>query len=573
MNSLHDQKTWTPIAGEIMTRWVKDINPKHPLPEYPRPQMKRNEWLNLNGLWDYAIRSKRLKKLDFIDGKILVPFPVESALSGVKKKVKGKHQIWYKRNFIIPDTWKGKKVLLHFGAVDWEATVFINGRRVRTHHGGFTPFSFDISEYLKEDENELTVIVWDNTKHERGKQSLRPFMIYYTAVSGIWQTVWLEPVSNTYIESLKMESDIDEGLLHIKVLSNEENPSSATEIIIKDLDKEITSNYGALNEYITLKLPDPKLWSPESPILYDVDIKLLKDGNIIDEIKSYHGMRKIALGKDDQGHTRIELNNKPIFQYGTLDQGYWPDGLYTAPTDEALLYDIEITKELGFNMIRKHVKVEPLRWYYHCDRLGMLVWQDMPNGGWFIFRKRRSKGKEYFRKELQSMITTLYNSPSIVVWVPFNEGWGQFNTKKVIQEIKVRDPTRLLNAASGWFDKKVGDIRDIHVYPGPKMPGNLEGRAAVIGEFGGLGLNVQGHIWRSKLKFAYKKYKSSEILTEKYAQLIQDLNPLIKAGLCAAIYTQITDVEMEINGLLTYDRDIIKIDEQRLRELNLSLYN
>ena len=556
-----------------MSRWVKDVNPENPLPEYPRPQMKRNKWLNLNGLWDYAIRSYNLTQINRFDGKILVPFPIESALSGVKKKVKGKHRIWYQRKFMLPDAWRGKKILLHFGAVDWETTVIINGKKVGTHQGGFTPFSFDITEYLQENENELTVKVRDNTKHERGKQSLRPFMIYYNAVSGIWQTVWLEPVPNTYIESLQMVSDIDDGTLHVKVLPNKENPSIKTEIIIKDSNNEVTSNSGSLNEYIRLELPDPKLWSLESPFLYDLEIKLLQDGNVVDQVQSYQGMRKIALGKDDHGHVRIELNNQPIFQYGPLDQGYWPDGLYTAPTDEALLYDIEITKELGFNMIRKHVKVEPLRWYYHCDRLGMLVWQDMPNGGWLILRKKWGKSKDYFRNELKAMITTLYNCPSIVVWVPFNEGWGQFDTKNVIQNIRIQDPTRLIDAASGWFDKKVGDIRDIHVYPGPKMPDNLEGRAAVIGEFGGLGMNVDGHMWKSRLKFAYKKYKSSEVLNEKYAGLMNALKPIIKQGLCAAVYTQITDVEMEINGLLTYDRDIIKIDQQRLRELNLNLFD
>ncbi|NHI91751.1 MAG: beta-galactosidase [Candidatus Lokiarchaeota archaeon] len=556
-----------------MTRWVKDIDPQHPLPEYPRPQMKRDDWINLNGIWNYAIRSKNVSEIDKFDGKILVPFPIESALSGVKKQVKGKHKIWYQRKFSIPDRWKGKKILLHFGAVDWETTVFINRKKVGTHQGGYTPFSFDITQYLNQNENELTVIVWDSTNHERGKQSLRPFMIYYTAVSGIWQTIWLEPVPDTFIDQLQMVPNIDDCLLHLKIVASGAIASEKVEIIVKDKNKEIASNSGNLNEYVSLKITDPKIWSPEFPFLYDLDIHLIKNNDIFDKVQSYCGMRKISLGKDEQGHARIELNNEPIFQYGTLDQGYWPDGLYTAPTDEALLYDIEITKEFGFNMIRKHVKVEPLRWYYHCDRLGMLVWQDMPNGGWFIFRKRGSKGKDYFRKELRSMIFALYNSPSIIVWVPFNEGWGQFDTINIINEVQLQDSTRLIDGASGWFDKGVGHIRDIHVYPGPKMPDHLEGRAAVIGEFGGLGLKVDDHLWKSKLKFAYKKYKSSEKLTQKYAEMMQKLKSLIRKGLSAAVYTQITDVEMEINGIITYDRDIIKIDKKQLRKLNLDLFD
>ncbi|MHA1380406.1 MAG: glycoside hydrolase family 2 protein [Candidatus Helarchaeota archaeon] len=565
---------WKPAKARLMTRWAKKVTPNSVLPEYPRPQLKRKEWKSLNGLWDYAIRPKKNKSINSFDGKILVPFPVESALSGVMKKLNHKNKLWYRCNFSIPDSWRGKKLILHFGAVDWEATVYINGRKVGVHKGGFVPFSFDITEFLRDGDNELRVVVWDPTNkgsQERGKQSLRPWLIYYTAISGIWQTVWLEPVNKTYIEYLKIIPDIDEEILNLKINVKNTQPNDIIQISIKDEDYEILSIVGKANENLRIKIPNCKLWSPELPFLYDLIIKLEQQNLIVDEVKSYFGLRKIALRKDKTGIVRIELNNKPIFQYGTLDQGYWPDGLYTAPTDEALKYDIEITKKLGFNMIRKHVKVEPLRWYYFCDKLGMLVWQDMPNGGKFFLRGKESKKNYYI--ELESMLHNLYNSPSIVVWVPFNEGWGQFDTKKVVQWIKNYDPSRLIDNASGWFDKKVGDIRDIHVYPEPKLPKPDKKRAAVIGEFGGLGLKVENHVWKKKMMWSYKKSPKPEELAEKYAKLISKLKPLIKNGLCAAVYTQITDVEGEINGLLTYDREKIKIDESTLQELNLGLFN
>ncbi|MHA1784773.1 MAG: glycoside hydrolase family 2 protein [Candidatus Helarchaeota archaeon] len=580
---LDEKPPWKPIDGHIMTRWAKKVNYNDPLPEYPRPQMKRNDWLNLNGLWDFAITSKKKGKPNSFNEKILVPFPVESALSGIKRPVKGNQFIWYRCYFSIPDSWEDKKILLHFGAVDWEATVYINGKEVGVHQGGYTPFSFEISEYLNMmEDNELLVRVWDSTKYERGKQSLRPFLIYYTAVSGIWQTVWLEPVPKTFIETFQMDPDIEKEYLKVIVKINDGKSTDKVQIIAKEKSNEINSTSGNIEDPLILKIPDPKLWSHKTPFLYDLTIQLKRNDEILDEVLSYCGMRKISVGKDSDGITRINLNNEPIFQYGTLDQGYWPDGLYTAPTDEALLYDIEITKEFGFNMIRKHVKVEPLRWYYYCDKLGMLVWQDMPNGGKLIFGRRKNKIKQYYYNELKSMISTLYNSPSIIVWVPFNEGWGQFDTKNVVKLIRNQDPKRLIDHASGWFDKGIGDIRDIHVYPGPyqrkylikkrRLPDNLKGRAAVIGEFGGFGLEINDHVWKSRLKFAYKKYKNADILTENYVELITKLRPLIKEGLCAAVYTQITDVEMEINGLLTYDREIIKIDKKKLKELNLSLF-
>ncbi len=566
---------WKPAKSRLITRWSKDVSLKNVFPEYPRPQLRRKEWKNLNGLWDYAIRPKKEKSISSFDGKILVPFPVESALSGVMKKLNHKKRLWYRCKFSIPDSWKGKKILLHFGAIDWKATVFINDKEVGAHKGGYVPFSLEISEYLnKNNENELRVAVWDPTNkdsQERGKQSLSPWGIYYTSISGIWQTVWLEPVSHTYIENLRMIPDIDGQILNLTVNVRNVQPNDIIHVEIKDEDYELLSTVGKTNEKLQIKIPNMKLWSPASPFLYGLIVKIEQDMMIMDEVESYFGMRKIALGRDENGIVRIELNNKPIFQYGPLDQGYWPDGLYTPPTEEALIYDIEIIKKLGFNMIRKHVKVEPLRWYYYCDKIGMLVWQDMPNGGKFYLRGKESK-KNYWN-ELETMVSTLYNSPSIVVWVPFNEGWGQFDTKKVVNWIKNHDPSRLIDNASGWFDKKVGDIRDIHKYPGPKLPKLEKTRAVVVGEFGGLGLRVENHVWQKKLMWSYKKSSEPEGLIEKYGNLISKLKPLIKKGLCAAVYTQITDVEGEINGLLTYDREIVKIDEEKLKQLNLSLYD
>ncbi|MHA1309474.1 MAG: glycoside hydrolase family 2 protein [Candidatus Helarchaeota archaeon] len=580
MKNNGSQEIWHPIKDKIVTRWVQDVSPKNPLPEYPRPQLRRNEWINLNGLWDYAIRPKKDNEIPkSFDGKILVPFPIESALSGVKKRLTPKNKLWYRRFFTIPESWNGKKILLHFGAIDWESTIWINGKRIGDHRGGYIPFSFEISEFINNNENELIVSVWDPTGkscQERGKQLLRSFMIFYTPISGIWQTVWLEPISTTFITSLKITPNIDEENLNIEIMVQNPNPQDFIFIQILDKKREIVSKTIEINKSFILDIPSPNLWSPDSPFLYDLNISILRNNEQIDSIESYFGMRKISIGKDNNGIPRILLNNKEIFQYGVLDQGYWPDGLYTAPTDSALKYDIEIAKELGFNMIRKHVKIEPSRWYYHCDKIGMLVWQDMPNGGkslFFIGKKRNKVCKKNYYKDLKSMIEILYNFPSVIVWIPFNEGWGQFETKKVVNYIKKHDLSRLIDNASGWFDKKVGDIHDIHKYVGPKCPKIENHRVAVLGEFGGLGLKINNHLWKKKKhSFSYSKLSDQNKLVIKYTELINRLKPLINKGLCAAIYTQITDVEGEINGLLTYDREIIKIDIEKLKKLNTSLY-
>jgi beta-galactosidase/beta-glucuronidase len=580
---------WEPIKGQITTKWAGDVDPDNPLSEYPRPQLRRKEWKNLNGLWNYAILPKEEKMVKSYDGKILVPFPIESALSGVSKKLRPNQRLWYQRNFKITSSWKGMKILLHFGAVDWEATIWINNKEIGTHRGGYTPFYFDITEYLQiENDNKITIAVWDPTNkgtQARGKQTLNPGAIYYTAVSGIWQTVWLEPVPKTFIKNIQMIPNIDEETLNLDFEVENSKKNDFLQLEVRDLDNIILSHQKELNSNIQLKIPSPKIWTPSNPFLYDLTINLLRDGMNIDEIDSYFGMRKIGLGNPENGIRQIELNNKPLFQYGTLDQGYWPDGLYTAPTDEALRYDIEITKELGFNMIRKHVKVEPARWYYHCDKIGILVWQDMPNGGKIILdpAKEVEQFKNYkpteqerldFYNDLDDMIINLFNSPSIVVWVPFNEGWGQFDTEIVVERIKKLDSTRLVDNASGWFDQGVGDILDCHHYPSPIMPflKKIGDRAAVLGEFGGLGLEIPNHMWNIKSKFVYRNYTDPIRMLSKYGKFISTLKRLIGKGLTTGIYTQITDVEGEVNGLLTYDRKVIKMDQNQLRELNLSLH-
>ncbi|MBD3254209.1 MAG: beta-galactosidase [Candidatus Lokiarchaeota archaeon] len=581
---------WSPTDRQIMTRWSSKVDPDHPFPEYPRPQFKRNEWFNLNGIWDYAIKSTEESEVSDYDGKILVPFPIESALSGVNKKLRPSKRLWYRRSFNIPKKWKNKNVLLHFGAVDWETIVWINKYEVGTHQGGYTPFEFEISKFLNfGGENELVVAVWDPTdtgEHERGKQSLRPRTIWYTAISGIWQTVWVEPVPKTFIKNFKLTPDIDNELISVSVKLWNPPKEYVIRAEIRDIGTKVNAALcDALNQ-LEVKIPSPKLWSPHNPFLYDLILTIEINDKVVDKVESYFGMRKIGLGDDGEGVKSIELNNEKIFQFGTLDQGYWPDGLYTAPNDEALRYDIEITKSLGFNMIRKHVKVEPARWYYHCDKIGILVWQDMPSGGVSNFDDlhpninnfkdlRKEESKKSYKNELESMITSLFNSTCIITWVPFNEGWGQFDTESIINLVKKLDPFRLVDAASGWFDFGVGDIYDLHNYPNPIMPNKekADSRAVVVGEFGGLGLEVEDHMWDIENRFVYRKASDQQIFKKKYERLITKLKALIKKGLAAAIYTQITDVEGEVNGLLTYDREILKIDKSRLREINKSVYN
>jgi hypothetical protein len=569
---------WKPAPCPLLTRWAKDVKPDNVLPEYPRPQMQREKWLNLNGIWQFSAAQADDKPPvnKILDGRILVPFPVESALSGV-----GKHfnRLWYRRQFKIPADWNNQRILLHFGAVDWKAKVWVNGKEVGEHRGGYDAFTFDITDQLKQNsEQELIVGVFDPTdsgSQPRGKQVKRPGGIYYTPTTGIWQTVWLEPVNRpASIKTIKIIPNVSTTEVSISWESLGDFGNSMTKIELLEGDK-VVANANSTGKSHTLKIVNPKLWSPEAPTLYRVKITVTgsSDETGSDSVESYFGLRSIAVGKDEHGVTRLLLNGKPCFMAGPLDQGFWPDGLYTAPTDEALRYDIEITKKLGFNATRKHVKVEPQRWYYWCDKLGLLVWQDMPSGDRSIGPRdpdvvRTPESAKQYETELKAMIDGLYNHPSVVMWVVFNEGWGQFDTRRITEWTKQYDPTRLADGASGWADRGVGDVHDFHVYPGPASPRPESTRAAVLGEFGGLGLSVKGHLWNEKT-WSYRGVSDSNDLTRKYERLLHRVYELKdKPGLSAAIYTQLTDVETEANGLLTYDRAVIKVDVSRVAAVN-----
>lgn len=584
--------SWQPVKGSLTTPWTAQVGPDNVHTQYPRPQMRRQHWQHLNGLWSYKITpaltntpaAAGLEQNSGGGSKILVPFSVASNLSGVGKSLSPEQKLWYQRQFTIPASWKGQRVLLHFGAVDWQTTVWVNGQKVGGHQGGYSSFSFDITGALKPGgvRQLITISVWDPTDagvQSVGKQSLNPRGIWYTATSGIWQTVWLEPVPAVGIKNLKLTPDIDSGSLSLIASSGGQDKQYRIRAIAYDQGKKVSEAEGELGEILTLKLKDIKLWSPDHPFLYDLSVRLYQNGKEMDRVESYFGMRKIGLKKDSEGVTRLFLNNEPLFQFGPLDQGFWPDGLYTAPTDEAMKFDILKTKQWGFNMIRKHVKVEPARWYYYCDQLGLLVWQDMPNGDRHIGKndpdiERSAQSAHYFKEELKEMITGLYNHPSIVTWVPFNEGWGQFQTGEVAGLVKQLDPTRLVNATTGWADRGVGDMHDMHSYPGPGMFPVEANRASVLGEFGGQALVVKDHLWLADLSKAPNHYKTStsaDALHQKYFEMLDSLKILKAQGLSAAVYTQTTDVESEVNGLMTYDRKVMKFDEEELRIKNREL--
>lgn len=579
---------WKPAGDKIKTAWAEKVDPNNTLPEYPRPQMVRDQWMNLNGLWDYAILPKGHNTPHKHDGKILVPFAIESSLSGVQKTVGEQNELWYHRTVSIPANWKNKKLLLHFGAVDWKTDVWINDIKVGSHQGGYTPFSFDITPFLTKEQNQKIVVrVWDPTDagfQPRGKQVNAPRGIWYTAVTGIWQTVWLEPVEHVHITQIKSVPNIDGGNITVQAQTSGTALADLLEVKVIKEGKVISSAKGAAGQEITAAVPDAELWSPESPFLYEMEVSILRNGNAVDKVRSYFGMRKISTAKDANGIYRLQLNNKDYFQFGPLDQGWWPDGLYTAPTDEALLFDIKKTKELGFNMIRKHVKVEPDRWFYHCDREGILVWQDMPSGDGKPEWQRRNyfNGQEFqrtkksetnFYNEWKEIMDLGYSHPSVVVWVPFNEAWGQFKTAEVTEWTKNQDPSRLVNPASGGNHYEVGDMIDMHNYPEPVMGIYDSKRANVLGEYGGIGLVFNDHVWENNRNWGYVQYKTSEEATNTYVKLAEKLKQLIPFGYTAAVYTQTTDVEIEVNGLITYDRKIIKLDPQKVRKINLEVCN
>jgi beta-galactosidase/beta-glucuronidase len=549
--------------------------------------MVRDSYLNLNGLWEYAIAPKDAGEMPAPEGHILVPFPLESSLSGVAGSLDAEHALWYKRSFKLPAGWKKKDVILHFGAVDWECELWVNGHKAGGHKGGYTAFEFHISPFLTSGKQELVLKVTDATEEgslqPRGKQTFSPERgsIWYHPVSGIWQTVWAEAVDNRgHIADYQALGKID-GTLEVITYINGEGEAKV------DLleDGKVIASADACEGKAELKIDNPHLWSPDDPYLYGLRIKLVKDGKTIDNVEGYSAFREISIVEDSDGHKRMALNGKPLFHYGPLDQGWWPDGLYTAPCDEALKYDLERTKEFGFNMIRKHVKVEPDRWYYYCDKLGILVWQDMPSvtvcakGEWAQGIDKYDAGNSdqlsmpargNFIHEWQDIVNQHKKFPCIVVWVPFNEAWGQFDTEQIVGMTKTLDPSRLVNMASGgnWISGGVGDILDSHHYPYPKMRIWDPALVNVLGEYGGIGLPVEGHTWVDQRNWGYVKLSTVEETTAKYEEFAKQLLPLVKEGCSAAVYTQTTDVEREVNGLMTYDRKVDKLIPERVAAAN-----
>lgn len=583
--------------AKLVTPWTEDMNPEAPLQEYPRPQLVRENWQNLNGQWDYTILPKgSIPEIGFA-GSITVPFPVESYLSGVQKEVGPDMELWYEKEFELSSKPGKNRVILHFGAVDWESEVWVNGTSVGVHQGGFDGFSYDITDQIVSGKKQtIRVRVWDPSDggpQPRGKQIQKPHGIWYTPVTGIWQTVWIEQVPQTYLASIYSNTDWENG---VQVFYPEvEGATDGVEVEVSlSLDGVAAGSFKAqANKPAPVKLSTLQAWSPDNPVLYDVTVKLINGKKVLEEVDSYAAYRDVRMGKDADGFQRIFLNGNPLFQYGPLDQGWWPDGLYTAPTDEALLFDIVKTKEMGFNMIRKHVKVEPARWYYHADKEGMLVWQDMPSGDmgnrWEVrpgvyrhdmYKDRSKESEEIFKTEWKEIIREFKFFPSIVVWVPFNEAWGQFKTTEIVNLTRMEDDSRLINSASGGnFEMKsqdiVGDIMDLHNYPDPVMPDPSvfgANKIMVLGEFGGLGLPVENHTWQEKDNWGYQSFANKQELFARYSLLMEDLKKLIPMGLAAAVYTQTTDVEVEVNGMMTYDRQVYKFDFDALKKLHQELY-
>jgi beta-galactosidase/beta-glucuronidase len=615
---------WKPAPVTLMTQWGEKVTPENAWLEYPRPQFVRERWQNLNGLWEYAITAKTAPAPAKYDGQILVPFALEAALSGVGKTLQPTERLWYRRSFTMPAEWKSQRVLLNFGAVDYECTLWVNGGLVGAHKGGFDAFSFEVTPFLRDGANELIVAVTDPSdsgEQPRGKQQLKPQGIWYTPVSGIWQTVWLEPVpASLYLAELRLTPDVDAGGLRVIGLTNEAvaDDTYGVRLTASAEGKTVSSTIVRINREGFLKVPGARLWSPADPFLYDLKTELVRvknpwpqptsadlkneprprfgakerelyanaevEGAALDVVSSYFGMRKISIGSGGSGtvagQPAMLLNGKPVFQHGPLDQGWWPDGLHTPPSDAAMKWEIEWLRRSGFNMLRKHIKVEPARYYYHCDKLGMLLWQDMPSGFNQALRnnpsdqgepERLSVSREQHELEMRRMLGRLHNAPSIVTWVVFNEGWGQYETKAMAQWVKAIDGSRLVNANSGWLDQNAGDLYDIHTYhETPLTPEQKADRAVVIGEYGGVGWPIQEHLWNPSMRnWGYQTYQDKNAYLNALRKKMEALVPMKqKLGLSAAVYTQTTDVEGEVNGFMTYDRKFIKIEPEALRELN-----
>lgn len=603
---------WKPAGDKIMSPWAQQVNPENVLPEYPRPQMVRGEWMNLNGLWNYAITPKEAQTFT-AEGKILVPFAVESALSGVGRMVGDDNLLWYEREFTVPSSWKGKDVILHFGAVDWETDVWVNGEYVGEHKGGFDPFSFNITSHLKNSGKQtLRIRVYDATDQTfqpRGKQVQDPCVIWYTAVTGIWQTVWMEPVSRTHIEDYYIVSDIHDKTMSfdVKLATPRLGDVVKVEVMEGGLgysaekpSSKVIASAECVDGKAVVSIPEVNAWSPDQPYLYGVKVSVIRNSKVIDSVDGYTAMREISLKRDKSPNRfrRMALNDKILFQFGPLDQGWWPDGLYTAPTDEALKFDLIKTKEWGYNMVRKHIKVEPARWYYYCDLLGLLVWQDMPNVADHLPQSLKNRPeevakaqanvwangtlrdpgtdcdvptlwKENWYNEWKEIIMDLRCFQSIVMWVPFNEAWGQFDTEHGAAYTKALDPTRMVNAASGGNLRFCGDIIDVHSYPAPTQSAFDKKYINVIGEYGGIGYPIEGHSWQDAANWGYGSVMTSgEDVLKRYTEYAELLQMIVKNGCAAAVYTQTTDVEIEVNGLMTYDRKVIKVDEEALSEVN-----
>ena len=581
---------------ELKTRWGKNLEKENVHQEYPRPQFVRDSFFSLNGVWEYAINQNT--EVENYDGEIVVPFSPEANLSGVNRIVTPDDYLHYRKVFQIPNGFKKDRVILHFGAVDQECIVYLNGSKLGEHLGGYLAFQFDVTEYLISGENELKVCVKDWTEkspHARGKQRYKKgklmSSLFYTSQSGIWKSVWMESVAETHITNIKLTPMFDEASVAVEVYTNIEDQKGMMELY--EGEKLLCQTEWKTEEKLVLPLKGFHAWTPENPFLYDVKVKCVSD-----EVSSYFGMRKFSVEKDSKGILRFFFNNKPYFFNGVLDQGYWPDGLLTPPSDEALAYDILKLKELGYNTIRKHIKVESDRFYYHCDKIGMMVWQDMPNGGgdynmifvtylpnvlecvargikdnkYAWFKRSDENGRKQYYEDLKGMVTQLYNHPSIATWVPFNEGWGQFDAAKATELIRSMDSTRLVNEACGWFDQHGGDMFSIHNYLRKLKVKPQKDRVVALTEFGGYAFPIPGHLACDK-EFGYKNYKTKEELTAAYKKVFEeDIYSNLENGLCSAIYTQTSDIEEEINGLMTYDREVNKFEEDVLKEVHQELY-
>ncbi|MBP8855305.1 MAG: glycoside hydrolase family 2 [Oscillospiraceae bacterium] len=580
----------SPTLKTLYTRWGKTLCRENPLPEYPRPQLQRESWQSLNGVWSYAVRSKEIAMPRVADGEIVVPFSPECVLSGAAKAPTSEETLWYWCEFYAK-TDCDKRLLLHFGAVDQCCTVYLNGKEIGAHAGGYLPFSIEILDTsIQNGINKLCVAVrdeGDGPLYAYGKQRKNRGGIWYTPQSGIWQSVWLESVPREYIQNVKLTPLYDEGKIHFTIQADFK---AAPLFTVKIFDGEkCVATEETKHTSFAIAIEKYKSWSPDSPFLYTAEITAGAD-----KVCTYFGMRKFSTGPDARGKMRLLLNNKPIFHTGLLDQGYWSDGLYTPPSDEAIIWELSQIKAMGFNMLRKHIKIEPLRWYYHCDRLGIMVWQDFVSGGapysslvtqvlpflgktlndcyYKRFGRENAEGRAIFERDMQDTVNTLYNTVSLAVWVPFNEGWGQFDSARITEALRRLDATRSIDAASGWHDQGAGDFCSKHIYYKKyRLQADKQGRVQALTEFGGYSCPCEAHMSSDKL-FGYRMFQNGNALTKAFVQLYEtEVIPALKDGLSAAIYTQVSDVEDEINGIFTYDREVQKLNAAAVRRINKQL--